>query len=57
MITVIYIYIYILVKRNTNVVNIAAQGQPNNGDSKKVTLKNCAPFTKCISRKKQYTST
>ena len=26
-----------------------AQGQPNNGANKKVTIKNCAPFTKCIS--------
>ena len=51
-----YIYIYILVKRNTNVANTAAQDQPNNGASKKFTFKNCAPFTKCISRKKQYTS-
>ena len=52
----IYIYIYILVKRNTNMANTAAQDQPNNGASKKFTFKNCAPFTKCISRKKQYTS-
>ena len=27
-----------------------AQGQPNNGTNKKVIIKNCAPFTKCISR-------
>ena len=52
----IYIYIYILAKRNTNMANTAAQDQPNNGASKKFTFKNCAPFTKCISRKKQYTS-
>ena len=27
-----------------------AQGQPNNRANKKVIIKNCAPFTKCISR-------
>ena len=28
----------------------AAQGQPNNGANKKIIIKNCAPFAKCISR-------
>ena len=30
------------------VANTAAQGHPNNGVNKKVILKNCTPFTKCI---------
>ena len=27
-----------------------AQGQPNNATNKKIIIKNCAPFAKCISR-------
>ena len=41
---------YILVKETITVANIAAQGQPNNGTNEKVILKNCASFTKGISR-------
>ena len=41
---------YILVKGTITVENKAAQGQPNNAADKKVILKNCAPFTNCISR-------
>ena len=41
---------YILAKGTITVANTAAQGQPNNGADKKVIPKNCAPFTKCISR-------
>ena len=41
---------YILVKRNRAVENKAAQDHPNNSDNKKVILKNCVPFTNCISR-------
>ena len=41
---------YIRVKGTITVANTAAQGQPNNGANKKVIIKNCAPFTKCISR-------
>ena len=41
---------YILVKGTITVENTAAHGQPNNGTNKKVILKKCAPFTKCLSR-------
>ena len=41
---------YILFKGTITVTNTAAQGQPNNWTNKKVILKNCAPFTKCISK-------
>ena len=40
----------ILVKGTITVTNTASQEQPNNAANKKVILKNCAPFTKCISR-------
>ena len=40
----------ILVKGTITVTNTASQDQPNNFANKKVILKNCAPFTKCISR-------
>ena len=43
-----YSYAYILPKDTLTIVNTAAQCQPNNGANKKVILKNCAPFTKCI---------
>ena len=39
---------YILVKETISVNNTAAQGAANN-TNKKVTFKNCAPFTNCIS--------
>ena len=41
---------YILVRRTLAVVNTGAQGQSNNPTNKKVVLKNCAPFTKCINK-------
>ena len=41
---------YILVKGTITVANSAAQGQANNGSNKTVIFKNCALFTKCISR-------
>ena len=40
---------YILVKGTINVTNTAAQGAAANNTNKKVILKNCAPFTHCIS--------
>ena len=41
---------YILLKGTITVENKAARDQPNNVAKKKVILKNCAPFTNCISR-------
>ena len=41
---------YILVKGNISVNNTAADGAAANNTNKKVIFKNCAPFTKCISR-------
>ena len=41
---------YILVKGNITVNNTAAAGADANNTNKKVIFKNCAPFTKCISR-------
>ena len=40
---------YILVKGTITVNNTAAQGAAANNTNKKVILKNCAPFTNCIS--------
>ena len=41
---------YILVKGNISVNNTAAGGAAANNTNKKVTFKNCAPFTNCISK-------
>ena len=41
---------YILVKGNITVNNTAAAGTAANNTNKKVIFKNCAPFTKCISK-------
>ena len=41
---------HILVKGNISVNNNAADGTAANNRSKKVTLKNCSPFTNCISK-------
>ena len=41
---------YILVKGTITAINPVSQGPPNNGANRKVIFKNCAPFTKCISR-------
>ena len=41
---------YILVKGNISVNNTAAEGAAANNTNKKVVFKNCASFTKCISR-------
>ena len=41
---------YILVKRNIAVNNTAGAGVATNNTDKKVILKNCAPFTSCISK-------
>ena len=40
---------YILVKGTISVNNTAVQGAAANNTNKKVTFKNCAPFTNCIS--------
>ena len=40
---------YILVKGTIDVNNTAAQGAAANNTNKKVIIKNCAPFTNCIS--------
>ena len=40
---------YILVKGTITLTNTAAQGAAANNTNKKVILKNCAPFTNCIS--------
>ena len=41
---------YILVKENITVNNTVAEGAAANNAAKKVILKNCAPFTNCISK-------
>ena len=41
---------YILVKGNITVNNTAGAGAAANNTNKKVILKNCAPFTNCISK-------
>ena len=41
---------YIIVKGNTSVNNTAGAGAAANNANKKVILKNCAPFTNCISK-------
>ena len=41
---------YILVKGNITVNDTAVDGAAANNDDKKVILKNCAPFTNCISK-------
>ena len=41
---------YILVKGNITVNNTAADGANANNTNKKVIFKNCAPFTRCISK-------
>ena len=41
---------YILVKGNITVNNTDAAGADANNTNKKVIFKNCAPFTKCISK-------
>ena len=41
---------YILVKGTKTVANTAAAGAAANNADKKVILKNCGPFTSCISR-------
>ena len=41
---------YILVKGNISVNNTAAADADVNNTNKRVIFKNCAPFTKCISR-------
>ena len=41
---------YIHVKGNITVNNTAAEGADANNTNKKVIFKNCAPFTKCISK-------
>ena len=41
---------YILVKGKISVNNTAAHGAIANNINKKVIFKNCAPFTKCISK-------
>ena len=45
-----YSDVYILVKGNIAVNNTAAEGAAANNTNKKVILKNCAPFTNCISK-------
>ena len=40
---------YILVKGTISVNNTAADGDAANNTNKKVIIKNCAPFTNCIS--------
>ena len=42
--------VYILVKGNITVNNTTADGNDANNTNKKVILKNCAPFTNCISK-------
>ena len=41
---------YIFAKGTITVANTAAAGQAANNADKKLILKNCAPFTSCISR-------
>ena len=40
---------YILVNRTITISNIAVAGAAVNNTNKKVIIKNCAPFTDCIS--------
>ena len=40
---------YILVKRTISVADTSAAGSATNNTNKKVTSKNCAPFTNCVS--------
>ena len=49
-----YSDLYILVK-GTTTVEKETEAAPNN-TNKKVPFKNCAPFSKCTCRKKQYAS-
>ena len=42
--------VYMLVKGNISVSNTAAEGAAANTADEKVIFKNCAPFTKCISK-------
>ena len=44
-----YSYKYIHVKRTITIPNSAVAGAAANNTNKKVILKNCATFTKCIS--------
>ena len=41
---------HILVKGNITVNNTPAQGAATNNTNKKVIMKNCAPFSNCISK-------
>ena len=41
---------YVLVKGNTTVNNTTAEGAAGDNTNKKIIFKNCAPFTKCISK-------
>ena len=41
---------YILVKGNISVINTTAEGAAASTADEKVTFKNCAPFTSCISK-------
>ena len=45
---------YILVKGTVAVNNTAAADPDANNTNKKVIFKNCAPFTNCISKSRQY---
>ena len=45
-----YSYAYKLVKGNISINNTAGAGAAANNTNKKVTFKNCAPFTNCISK-------
>ena len=49
-----YIDGYILFKGNISVINTEAAGAAVHNVTKKVIFKSCAPFTNCISKKKQY---
>ena len=46
----IYIYTYIYVKRTITVARVLATGESDNA-GKEVVLKNCTPFTDCISER------
>ena len=45
-----YSNVYILDKRTTTVANTTAAAAVANTANKKVTFKNCAPFTDCMSK-------
>ena len=45
-----YSDVYILVTGNITVNNTAADGAAANNTNRKVILKNCAPFTSCLSK-------